>query len=394
MKTPRFSILTCSIALVLLALSSASMAQVPTPPMGWNSWNFYGLKLHAPPSDAGIRAQAAAMVSSGMQAVGYTYINIDDEWQGTRDQYGNIQPNPKNFPYGMAALAAYVHSLGLKIGIYSSPGPTTCSGHIGSYGYEQQDADTFASWGMDFLKYDWCSATGDPKTVYKLMHIALLNTGRPIVYSISNYGKSQTWNWASSFSGADMWRTTQDVKDEFYIMAENGFGNDGLQGYSGPTKGWNDADMLQVGNGGMSIGEYRTQMTLWSILSSPLIAGNDLTQLLNSDKTDQEYLALLTNPAVIAVDQDSMGAQGYRVWQVGLQEIWKKPMADGSTVVGIFNRGLGNATVALPFKQIGISGTVDAYNLWNQKDLGLIKSGYQVQVLQQDAVMLELNPSK
>ena len=394
MKTPRFSRLASSAVMVLFALCTGAIAQTTTPPMGWNSWNFYGLKLHAPPTDAAIRAQAAAMVNSGMQAVGYTYINIDDEWQGTRDANGNIQPNPNNFPYGMAALAQYVHGLGLKIGIYSSPGPTTCSGHIGSFGYEQQDANTFASWGMDFLKYDWCSATGIPKTVYQLMYNALQTTGRPIVYSISNYGKAETWKWANSVSGADMWRTTQDVKDEYYVMAENGFGNDGLQPYSGPTKGWNDADMLQIGNGGMTVSQYRTQMTLWCILSSPLIAGNDLTQLLNNNKTDQEYLALLTNPAVIAVDQDSRGAQGYRVWQVGLQEIWKKPMSDGSTVVGIFNRGLGSATVALPFKEIGVSGTVDAYDLWAQKGLGPIKSGYQVQVVQQGAVMLKLTAAK
>jgi alpha-galactosidase len=378
----------------LLALPLCSTAQVSTPPMGWDTWNFFGLKLHAPPSDAPIRAEAAAMVASGMQTVGYTYIIIDDEWQGTRDSQGNIQPNPENFPYGMAALADYVHGLGLKIGIYSSPGPLTCSKHIGSYGHEQQDANTFASWGMDYLKYDWCGAKGDPATVFKLMYTSLQNTGRPFVYSISNYGMEQPWKWAGPQSGANMWRTSPDVKDNFDIMAENGFSNDGLQQYAGPTKGWNDADMLQIGNGAMGIESYRTQMTLWCILSAPLIAGNDMTQLLNSDKLDQEYLELLTNPAVIAVDQDPMGAQGWRVWQQGAQEIWKKPMSDGSTVVGIFNKVTGTVTVDLPFKAIGVSGTVDAYDLWAGKDLGNIQDGHPVVVVGFNGVMLKLTPAK
>jgi alpha-galactosidase len=378
----------------LLASPVCSAAQVATPPMGWDTWNFFGLKLHAPPADASIRAEAAAMVSSGMQAVGYSYVIIDDEWQGTRDSQGNIQPNPVNFPNGMAPLADYVHGLGLKIGIYSSPGPLTCSKHIGSYGHEQQDANTFASWGMDYLKYDWCAAKGDPATVFKLMYTSLQNTGRPFVYSISNYGMEQPWKWAGPQSGANMWRTSPDVKDNFDIMAENGFSNDGLQTYSGPTKGWNDADMLQVGNGGMGIESYRTQMTLWCILSAPLIAGNDMTQLLNSDKLDQEYLELLTNPAVIAVDQDPLGAQGWRVWQQGAQEIWKKPMSDGSTVVGIFNKVTGTVTVDLPFKAIGVSGTVDAYDLWAGKDLGNIQDGHPVVVVGFNGVMLKLTPAK
>ena len=363
--------------------------------MGWNSWDYYGLILKQAPTAADIEAQALAMNQSGMQAAGYTYVNIDDEWQAaSRDSQGNIQPNPKNFPDGMAVVAEYVHNLGLKIGIYSSPGKTTCSGHVGSYGHVQQDANTFASWGMDYLKYDWCTATGNKPTVFKQMATALHNTGRTFVYSIVDYGSQEPWHWAFS-SGADMWRTGPDVKDDFYTMAETGFGNDGLGIFAGPTKGWNDADMLQVGNGGMTPSEYQIQMSLWSIMASPLIAGNDLTKLLDkNDHLQQQYLALLTNANIIAVDQDPKGVQGHRVWQQGPQEIWMKPMADGSTVVGVFNRVIGNASVPLPFNLIGVSGTVDAFDLWSGKDLGNIQTGYPVSVPGMDAAMLKLTPTQ
>jgi len=198
-----------------------------------------------------------------------------------------------------------------------------------------------------------------------------------------------------------MWRTGPDVKDDFYTMAETGFGNNGLQSFAGlnvginNAPGWNDADMLQVGNGGMTVSEYRIQMSLWSIMASPLIAGNDLTKLLDQeDGIEQQYLELLTNPYIVAVDQDPAGMQGYRVWQQGPQEIWIKPMADGSTVVGVFNRVLGNASVPLPFNLIGVSGTVDAFDLWSGKDLGNIQTGYLVSVPGMDAVMLKLTPAK
>jgi len=392
MKTSRAVSFLLSGAL-LVALPASSVGQT-TPPMGWNSWNYFGLIKNKPPSDTIIRAQAEAMVRSGMKAVGYTYVNIDDEWQGGRDSEGNIRPDPINFPHGMAALADYVHSLGLKIGIYSSPGKLSCAKRVGSYGHEQQDANTFASWGIDYLKYDWCSATGDPPTVFQLMSTALQNTNRPIIYSISNYGIDQPWMWGTA-SGANLWRVSPDVKDDFYIMAETGFGDNGLETYAGPTKGWNDADMLQIGNGGMNLGQYQMQMTLWCIMASPLIAGNDLTLLLDKhSKLQQEYRALLTNSDVIAVDQDPLGAQGRRVWEQGPQEIWRKTMSDGSTVVGVFNRVLGTVNVPLPFQQIGVKGTVDAYDLWAKKDLGKIQNGYLVSLGAFSAAMLKLTPIK
>jgi len=385
----------CISVLSLLASPTAMRAQLAqTPPMGWNSWNHFRTAV----DDPTIRAQAAAMASSGMQNVGYTYINIDDSWQGTRDSNGNIQANSR-FP-DMAALTAYVHSLGLKIGIYSSPGPTSCAGYIGSYGHEAQDAQTFATWGFDYLKYDWCSAgqVYKPVTVqkmigaYSLMYKVLQATGRPFVYSIDEYGMQSVWQWGAS-TGANLWRTSQDVKDDFYEMAEIGFGQMGLQSYAGPGA-WNDPDMLQVGNGGMTNVEYQTQMSLWCILSAPLIAGNDLTAMTPA------VLALLADPEVIAVDQDSLGVQGKRVWEQGPLEIWIKKLSTTGPhpecssspclAVGVFNRGLGAESIPLNFQSIGISGEITARDLWAHKNLGLIKNGHTINVTGHGAAMLKL----
>lgn len=362
--------------------------------MGWNSWNHFGTTI----DDATVRAQAAAMVSTGMQNVGYTYVNIDDSWQGTRDSNGNIQANSK-FP-DMAALTSYVHSLGFKIGIYSSPGPTSCAGYIGSYGHEAQDAQTFATWGFDYLKYDWCSASDvyKPLTVqkmidaYSLMYKGLQATGRPFVYSISARGMLDVWQWGAS-TGANLWRTSQDVKDDFFQMAAIGFEQMGLQSFAGPGA-WNDPDMLQVGNGGMTDAEYQTQMTLWCILSAPLIAGNDLTAMTPA------ILALLANPEVVAIDQDSLGVQGKRVWEQGPLDVWIKklstsgPHPECSTspclAVGVFNRGFGTESIPLHFQSLGISGQINARDLWAKKNLGLIKDGYVVNVAGHGAALLKL----
>ena len=354
--------------------------------MGWNSWNHYAQNI----TDAIVRAQAAAMASTttGMKAVGYTYVNIDDGWQGGRDSNGNIYPNA-NFP-NMNDLTSYVHSLGLKIGIYSSPGPKTCGGNVGSFGYVQQDADTFASWGFDYLKYDWCSCDygkkvcGTQQHAYSLMADALKATGRTFFYSIADVGVGKPWTWAASVGG-NSWRTGPDTADNYYTMAEEGFGNMGLQSFAGVGH-WNDPDMLEVGNGGMTSAEYQTEMTLWPILAAPLIAGNDLTSM------TQETIDLLTNPEVIAVDQDSKGIQGYRVWQQGPQEIWVKPLADGSKAVGIFNRVKDPSSIALPFKDIGITGKAKARDLWLHKDLGLIQDGYKVSPVGYGAMLLKLTP--
>jgi len=379
------SLLLC--ALVLFSYPVSTMGQVATtPPMGWNSWNAF----HKSITDTLIRNEAAAMVSSGMLAAGYNYVNIDDGWQGTRDANGNIQSNAR-FP-DMAGLATYVHGLGLKIGIYSSPGPRTCGGNIGSFGHEAQDAQTFAAWGMDFLKYDWCSCypklCGAPKDAISKMSAALQSTGRPMVFKISTYGEFKPWLWAASV-GVNMWGTSLDLKDEYFRMIATATANDGLESFSGPkvvngNGGWNDPDMLQVGNGGMTDTEYRTHMSFWAIMAAPLIAGNDLT------KMSATTLALLTNADIIAVDQDPLGEQGHRVWQQGPQEIWVKPMADGTVVVGFFNRVEGATTLALSFNTIGVKGNVSARDLWQQKDLGPIKDHTAILVAGHGATMLRL----
>lgn len=267
---------------------------VRKPPMGWNSWNKFAGKV----DDAAVRGMADAMVTSGMKKAGYIYVNIDDTWEGPRDSNGNMTTNRK-FP-DMKALAEYVHSKGLKIGIYSSPGPKTCAGYEASYGHEEQDAKTFAAWGFDYLKYDWCSASRiykdeEMQAVYQKMGEALLHAGRPIVYSLCQYGKQDVWKWGSKVGG-NLWRTTGDISDNWKSMSKIGFNQFDISQYIRPGH-WNDPDMLEIGNGGMTGDEYRTHMSLWSLLAAPLLAGNDLRSM-----TD-EIKAILTNEEVIAVDQ-------------------------------------------------------------------------------------------
>jgi len=380
---------TPKIVMVLLALlwlgygSQVGLAQqarlVQTPPMGWNSWNHFGCKV----TGAIIRAEADAMVASGMKAAGYEYVNIDDCWEGARDSKGVIHPNAK-FP-DMKALADYVHAKGLKLGIYSSPGPKTCGGYEGSYGHENQDAKTYAQWGIDYLKYDWCSARymyqpAQYPGAFEKMHQALLHTGRPIVYSI--HGRGKVWTWAQS-AGANLWRTAGDIKDNYNRMIAIGFGQSGLAKFAGPGH-WNDPDMLEIGNGGMSAGEYRLHMSLWCLLAAPLITGNDLTHM------TPETLAILTNPDVIAVDQDSLGAEGHRVWEEGPLEIWVKPLADGSKAVGLFNREQSTINITVEFSQIGIGNRATVRDLWARKDLGVFNGGYSAGVQQHGVVMVRV----
>jgi alpha-galactosidase len=365
--------------------SGRAAAQGPgianTPPMGWNSWNHFACRV----SDAIIRAQAHAMATNGMKAAGYEYINIDDCWQGKRDAKGIIHGNAR-FP-DMKALADYVHSKGLKLGVYSSPGPKTCAGYTGSYGHEEQDAKTYAGWGVDYLKYDWCSASRVYKpaqmpAVYKKMHDALVSAGRPIVFSLCQYGMDRVWRWGPSVGG-NLWRTTGDINDSYTRMAFIGFGQDGLEKYAGPGH-WNDPDMLEIGNGHMSPEEYRTHMSLWCILAAPLIAGNDLT------KMSPETLAILTNPEVIALNQDPAGIQGHRVSEEGPLEVWVKPLADGSKAVGLFNRGESTMPVTVHFKDIGAGPSVSIRDLWERKDLGTFNGSYTAEVPRHGVVLLKI----
>ncbi|MGB6429430.1 MAG: glycoside hydrolase family 27 protein [Candidatus Acidiferrales bacterium] len=384
-----------ALLILVLCLSSPVRAQSPqvaaTPPMGWNSWNHFARKI----DDATVRAQADAMVSSGMRDAGYVYINIDDTWEGDRDAQGNIQPNSK-FP-DMKALADYVHSKGLKLGIYSSPGAKTCAGFEGSLNHEDQDAQTYANWGIDYLKYDLCSFRDVMKTAatpaaaqqmmvdaYVKMRDAIKKTGRPMVYSFCQYGDGAVWQWAPA-AGANLWRTTGDINDHYARMETIGFEQAGLSKYAGPGH-WNDPDMLEVGNGGMTTDEYKTHMSLWAILAAPLLSGNDLSTM------SPETIALLTNRDVIAVDQDPAGKQGDRVWAEGPMEIWSKPMADGSQAVAMFNRQQGLMTFSVDFAKLGITGNVKVRDLWAGKDLGTMSGSYTATLTAHSVVLLRVWP--
>jgi len=382
-----------SVALCILPaslLAAQAMDIAATPPMGWNSWNHFRNKV----DDATIRAQAEAMVSSGMRDAGYSYINIDDTWEGERDSTGIIHSNNK-FP-DMKALADFVHSKGLKIGIYSSPGPKTCAKFEGSYGHELQDAQTYAAWGIDYLKYDLCGlrdqmkTAGSPEAAHKMMvdayvkmRDAVRSTGRPIVYSLCQYGDDAVWEWGTSVGG-NLWRTTGDINDHYARMETIGFGQAGLARFAAPGH-WNDPDMLEIGNGGMNTDEYRTHMSLWAILAAPLLAGNDLSTM------TPETVGLLTNKDVIAVDQDRAGRQGDRVSAVGPIEIWARSLADGSKAVGIFNRHPGPMGATVDFKQLGFNHPVKARDLWLQKDLGNLDRTYNARIPGHGVLLLRVS---
>ncbi len=359
--------------LAALGLASAGAQTVKlaaTPPMGWNSWNHFAGRV----TDKDIRDSADMLVSTGMRDAGYIYVNIDDTWEAGRDAQGNILTNEK-FP-DMKALTAYVHSKGLKIGLYSSPGPKTCAGYEGSYQHEEQDAKTYADWGFDYLKYDLCGyrdimdkeAGKDQDKAYAMMRAAyakmdkaLKATGRPIVFSLCQYGWDSVWKWGPSVDG-NLWRTTGDIDDSYRRMAEIGFSQAGLAKYAAPGH-WNDPDMLEIGNGKMTTDEYTTHMTLWAILAAPLLAGNDLTKMSPADK------AILTNRDVIAIDQDPLGRQGDRVSAEGPFEVWSKPLKDGSVAVALFNRGEDTEKMALPpASAISLKSVKSIRDIWSPGD--------------------------
>ncbi len=355
-----------------------------TPPMGWNSWNKFQGKVN----DQVVRQIADAMAKNGMRDAGYVYINIDDTWEGARDAAGVLQPNSK-FP-DMKALADYVHSKGLKLGIYSSPGPKTCAGYEGSYQHEALDAKTWAAWGIDYLKYDWCSASrvyaADQATMqaaYAIMGQALLASGRPMVYSLCQYGMNNVGEWGAAVGG-NLWRTTGDIGDRWDSMQNLGFNlQSGRETVAGPGH-WNDPDMLEIGNGGMSDVEYRTHMSLWAILAAPLLAGNDLREV------SPEILAILTNKEVIAVDQDKLGQQGARVSKRGDLEVWSRPLADGGYAVGLFNRGAAEAKVTAQWSDIGITGAHAVRDLWAHADRGTVSGAFSADVPAHGVVMLKV----
>jgi alpha-galactosidase len=357
-----------------------------TPPMGWNSWN----KFQGRVTDAMIREMADAMVASGMRDAGYIYVNIDDTWEGAhRDAGGNITTNNK-FP-DMKKLADYVHGKGLKLGIYSSPGPKTCAGYLGSFEHEAQDAKTYAAWGIDYLKYDWCSAsqvyTDDMATMeraYAKMGQALLDSGRPIVYSLCQYGNHDVGEWGAGVGG-NLWRTTGDISDRWESMQRIGFELQPGREKFANVGHWNDPDMLEIGNGGMTTTEYQTHMSLWCLLAAPLLAGNDLRSM------TPEIAAVLMNKEAVAVDQDALGKQGVRVSKDGDVEVWAKPLADGSHAVGLFNRGAAAAKVTAKWSDVGAGdGTHAVRDLWKHADVGAVADAYSAEVPSHGVVLIKV----
>ena len=352
-----------------------------TPPMGWNSWN----KVRGRVDDAAVRGMADVIASNGMKQAGYVYVNIDDTWQGDRDANGNIQAN-KKFP-DMKALADYVHSKGLKLGIYSSPGPNTCAGYEGTYGHEVQDAKTYAAWGIDYLKYDWCGARNlytdeEMQAVYQKMGDALRAAGRPIVYSLCQYGRADVWKWGPDVGG-NLWRTTGDISDRWDSMTNIGFKQNELFPFARPGH-WNDPDMLEIGNGGMSEDEYRTHMSLWSILAAPLLAGNDLREMTQGIKD------ILLNREVIGVDQDAAGHQGHRLSLSGDQEIWVRDLAGGAKAVAMFNRGGDAARMNIKWADVGVKQGAKARDLWAHADVRVEGQEYTTTVPSHGVVMLRV----
>jgi alpha-galactosidase len=324
-----------------------------TPPMGFNDWNAYGCNV----SESLIEATALAMHNDGMQAAGYQYVNIDDCWlQSSRDANGNLQPDYTKFPDGISGTAAYVHSLGLKLGIYEDAGTATCAGYPGSLGHEQQDADTFASWGVDYLKYDNCNNEGiSAQTRYLAMKNALAATGRPIVLSLCVWGQDDVaTTWGPSTG--NLWRTTGDISANFASMLSNFNTNEQSAGSSAPGQ-WNDPDMLEVGNG-MSSTEDQSEFSLWAEMAAPLIAGTNIAGVSSTT------LSILTNKSVIAVDQDSLGIQGSEVSTAGGLDVLAKPLSNGDVSVALFNTTASTATITTNTSAIGKSGA-SSYTLTN-----------------------------
>lgn len=394
------------VAVLLLCVSPAFAQKfeglAKTPQLGWNSWNKFGCNV----SEQLIRETADAMVSSGMKDAGYQYINIDDCWHGERDARGFIQPNKERFPSGMKALADYVHAKGLKLGIYSDAGWKTCGGKPGSRGREYQDALTYAEWGVDYLKYDWCDTQGlKAEGAYLTMRDALRDAGRPILFSICEWGDNKPWDWAKDVGHS--WRTTGDISNCFDCVVDHGTWKSwgvlqildmqqGLRVHAGPDH-WNDADMLEVGNG-MALNEDRAHFSIWAMLTSPLIAGNDLRTM------SKDTRAILTNRLVIGVNQDPLGVQAFRhVVRDGV-EFWFKPMSDGAWAFMALNRNPDARKISFDWQaemvrdelsKRELSAHQPGYslrNLWTNTAAGTTRPTLSTEIPGHDVVILKLSP--
>ncbi len=400
------------IALAFLILAAAHIAaQVPpkdkvfpelakTPPMGWNSWN----KFQCNVSEQLIKETADAIVVSGMKDAGYTYVNIDDCWQVSRDSLGFIQADPQRFPSGIKALADYIHSKGLKLGVYSDAGWTTCAGRPGTRGHEFQDAKSYAAWGVDYLKFDWCATDNlNAHGAYQTMAAALRQAGRPIVFSLCEWGSNKAWEWAKDIG--HLWRTTGDIGAVFEGTVDHGTWKSlgvtaildlqtALRQYAGPGH-WNDPDMLEVGNG-MTTNEDRAHFAMWSMLAAPLIAGNDIAHM------SPETKAILTNKEVIAIDQDSLGVEALRYSAADSVETWFKPLANGDWAMAILNRHATPQKVSFDWKQHEVSDSVSGRStafasttyalrdLWQHRDRGTTGRTLVAEVPAHDVLMLRL----
>lgn len=354
-----------------------------TPPMGWNTWNHFACNYTA----STLEQEADALVSSGLKAAGYQYVTIDDCWASARDRNGTIVANPEKFPNGIKAVADYVHHDGLKLGLYTDAGVKTCEGLPGSYGHEQQDASTYASWGIDYVKEDWCYASDlDPRTQYTLMRDALLATGRPIVFSLCDWGTDAPWLWGPTTG--NLWRTTDDIADNWESFLFN-LDNSSQYASSAAPGAWNDPDMLEVGNGGMTKLEDQAEFSMWAMMAAPLIASNDLMHMPATTR------AILTNREVIAVDQDALGIQGNKVADSGTGlQVWSKSLRGGSTnvrAVALFNRSSAAANITVHWSSIGLPATrASVRNLWTHNDAGSFDGSYTANVPSHGVVMLRI----
>lgn len=394
-------------ALFLLVASIRLFAQktddlAQTPPMGWNSWNTFQTKIDEPL----LKGMVDAYVSSGMRDAGYTYFVLDDGWMSMeRDSNGNLVADPKKFPNGMKAFADYVHSKGMKFGIYNCAGTKTCAGYPGTRGYEYQDARLYASWGVDYLKYDWCNTDSlNPREAYITMSSALKATGRPIVFSLCEWGNHQPWLWAKGVG--QLYRTTGDITASFVNNKNYGSWSAlsvlsildkqvNIRQYAGPGH-WNDPDMLEVGNG-MSVNEDRAHFSLWCMLAAPLMTGNDLRKMTEQTK------GIFTNKEVIAVDQDPIGVEGFRYYSFDGLEIWIKPLSNGDLAVCFLNRSEKPQNINYEWMAHAIQDklsntdvdfaktTYKLRDLWAKKDVGTTQKTFKQSIAAHDVVLLKLS---
>jgi alpha-galactosidase len=382
--------------LIVLLFSSSIHAQkfeglVLTPPMGWNSWNTFAVNIH----EDMVKQIADIMVSSGMKDAGYEYVVVDDGWEApSRDSSGNLVPDPNKFPHGMKALADYIHSKGLKFGIHNCAGNTTCNGFPGGRGHEYQDARLYASWGVDYLKYDWCDhGTADAHETYKTMGDALYAAKRPVVYSLCEWGSSKPWEWAKDV--AHLWRTTGDITDCYNCQGEYDLGmrfvlklQDGLEKYAGPDH-WNDPDMLEVGNPGLSLTESRSHFSLWCMLAAPLMAGNDLR------KMSPEVLSILTNKDALSIDQDKLGKQAYLYMDHLSKLIYVKELSDGSWAVCWHNTGDQPYIQRINWKHFTfLKGEFEIKDIWKNQVIGTTSKNIDVNIDSHDVLFYKLTPRK